>query len=123
MTGGVRQLQAVERDHLVFGRLTMLELVDSVEGGHFPFTCHAAQAVELAEKGERRWMIDEIVPADPRTGHRHQVSVPTPDNGDHVAGSLDFVGVSGSGAFTSFVPMAMAVLLGMIVGPPVDEGC
>lgn len=97
--GGYPLLGDLERDHVVLGILTVLELVDGVESSHFPLQIHSAKAVQFADECQRSRMIDQSIAIDTSTMQSQQMLMPATDNGDQITGVLDLVGVTGGFLF------------------------
>lgn len=85
-----------ERDDFVLDSLTAFDLVDGPKCGHFPVGRHATERVQLADKGQRNGMVDEIIATDAAAMQGQQVTVEAADNGDEIAGILDNRGEIGS---------------------------
>jgi hypothetical protein len=73
-----------KRDALVLDHFTLLNAINRIETGHLPVETHPAQAFQLADEGERDWMVDEIITADPGAMESEQVPVEAADNGDQI---------------------------------------
>ncbi len=60
---------------------------------HLPVERHAAQAVQLAQEGERDRMVDEVIPGDAPAMKGEHVTVKTANDGNQIYGVLDGIGV------------------------------